>query len=347
MVGVIVAAALFMLPRLWRSAEPFEPGHDYRLPFTLSNDYWVYQRWTNEMTRHGEIAIIGDSFVWGEYVLPGQSLSAVLNRTGGGSRFANAGINGGHPLALEGLVRYYSGPMRHTPVVLHCNLLWMSSPQRDLRTVNIGGFNHPRLIPQLRVSVPAYQASINDRLSAVIDRLFRYRLLVRHLRILSYDGLDVPTWSLDHPYTNPLAQLTWTLPSPAASLRHPPIPWTRAGIEKADLPWLEMEHSLQWRAFRALVDGFRRRGAPPFVILGPFNEHLLTDASRLRYQAVKAEAVRWLAEEGVAFLDAQLLPSDAYGDASHPLAVGYEMLAAQLWRDEPFQHWLATVTADD
>jgi len=36
-----------------------------------------------------------------------------------------------------------------------------------------------------------------------------------------------------------------------------------------------------------------------------------------------------------------ILPSELYADASHPLTAGYELLAKRIYADESFRKWLA------
>ena len=43
-VGIIFAAIFCLAPALWERFEKFEPGPDYRLPYELSSDYWLYNR---------------------------------------------------------------------------------------------------------------------------------------------------------------------------------------------------------------------------------------------------------------------------------------------------------------
>ena len=52
--------------------------------------------------------MLGDSVVWGEYVLPDGTLSHFLNQEAGQpDRFVNGGVNGLFPLAQEGLIDDY------------------------------------------------------------------------------------------------------------------------------------------------------------------------------------------------------------------------------------------------
>jgi len=70
-----------------------------------------------------------------------------------------------------------------------------------------------------------------------------------------------------------------------------------------------------------------------FVLVGPFNEHMLTEESLENYLPVKETIAAWLKENQVPHLMPDALPSEQYADASHPLATGYEALARQLLED--------------
>src|SRR5262249_44730603 len=110
----------------------------------------------------------------------------------------------------------------------------------------------------------------------------------------------------------------------------PPKPWYEKGMTKQDLPWVDLETSLQWPAFQRVVDLLQQRGNRVFVLVGPFNEHLLTPASLQRYEEVKGAIVAWLEAKQVPHAAPPALPRDQYGDASHPLAAGYAKLAQEL-----------------
>src|SRR5438876_404124 len=125
-VVAIVAFVLLATPWLWQKAERFDAGADYRIPYALSKDYWLYERRLERITPTN-IAVIGDSVIWGEYVRPDGTLPHFLNEQSRlPGKFVNAGVNGLFPLAFEGLVRDYGAPLRHRKVILHCNVLWMS-----------------------------------------------------------------------------------------------------------------------------------------------------------------------------------------------------------------------------
>ncbi|MBE3135143.1 MAG: hypothetical protein IMZ55_16880, partial [Acidobacteria bacterium] len=105
--------------------------------------------------------------------------------------------------------------------------------------------------------------------------------------------------------------------------------------------WVALDTSLQWRSFRRAVEILRGRGNRVLVLVGPFNEHLLEDASRAVYAGRKRQAEAWLRENGVPCIVPEALPSHLYADASHPLADGYALLARQLFEDNTFLQFQA------
>src|SRR5688572_18710155 len=122
----LITLVLWSTPRIWKKAERFETGVDYRIPYSLSRDYWLYERRLEKVTAPDKILLLGDSVIWGEYVRPDGTLSHFLNEIAGNQeRFINAGVNGLFPLALEGLANYYADSLEDQKVILHCNLLWM------------------------------------------------------------------------------------------------------------------------------------------------------------------------------------------------------------------------------
>ena len=73
-----------------------------------------------------------------------------------------------------------------------------------------------------------------------------------------------------------------------------------------------------------------------FVIVGPFNPHMLKPDSLAAYQKLKGQVAAWLQEQEIPHFVPDPLPSELYADASHPLAEGYRLLAQQLYAHEAF-----------
>jgi hypothetical protein len=225
-------------------------------------------------------------------------------------------------------------------VLLHFNLLWMSSKERDLQGDRETSFNHPELVPQWLRELRCYKASTAQRMGVTLDRLLPYRSLADHLRICHFDALDLQEWTVDHAYENPFARVRPGLPATDESLRHRPVPWTEQGITVQEMDWVPLESSLQYRAFRDTVRRLQSRRNQVFVLVGPFNEHMLSVESRKRYRQRKDEVARRLADDGVAHFAPEPLPSAEYADASHPLSTGYARLADWLVEDAGFREWI-------
>ena len=286
---------------LWNRVESYSWAADYRIPYGSSEDYWLFGRFCTEAVGSGKTLVVGDSFVWGQYAGRSETLSSFLNQETGSTGFVNAGLDGSHPLALEGLMKHYCGELRNGQVILHLNLLWMSSLQADLQLERGPQFNHPRLVPQFSPTIPSYHASTSDRLGVLVARHLPVLDWNRHLRFTYFENRDLP-----HP--NPQA-------------------WDVEGGSLQDPPWVNLDSSLQWQAFQRLVRDLQARGNDLFILVGPLNEHMLTVPSQERYRSTLRQAEDWLVRESIPFLTAPLLPSHLYADLSHPLGQGYALLA--------------------
>ncbi|HET6247747.1 MAG TPA: hypothetical protein VFE47_08625 [Tepidisphaeraceae bacterium] len=257
----IVLACFVAIPRLWKKAEPLKTDADYRVPYALSKDYWLFQRRLEQDVKGDKIAILGDSVVWGEYVRPDGTLSHFLNERYDSAnapddppqgsppdpaqirpavvsqnRFLNCGINGMFPLAMEGLVRDYAKVLHDRKVIVQCNVLWMTSPKADLSEDKEEDFNHAALVPQFTLRIPSYRADANARLSAVIGRHVQFFQWADHLQIAYYDQHSIPQWTLEddggdppkypNAWKNPLTPLRHGIPGEGAKdpLRGPSSP---------------------------------------------------------------------------------------------------------------------------
>jgi hypothetical protein len=339
--GLFSIVLLIFTPWLWRHVEKFALEPDYRIPHELSNDYWLFQWYAGLAADRYDTLLVGDSVIWGEYTTRDETLAHYLNELAGQERFANLGLDGAHPLALGGLVEFYAESISSENVLLHCNLLWMSSRRTDLQDDRTDDFNHPRLVPQFAPSIPAYKAEISPRLGVLVERWLPSSTWASHLQQSRYERAAIPAWTLEHPYANPITPLLRGLPPSNEARRHPPQPWYKRDASKQDHPWIDLDTSLQWQAFRSVVELLKKRGNRVFVLVGPFNEHMLTPASLARYQRVKSGITAWLEAQKVPHLVPPPLPSAQYGDASHPLAEGYAELASRLANDPYFHTWIS------
>jgi hypothetical protein len=253
------------------------------------------------------------------------------------------------------LVDSYGRALRNRKVILHLNLLWLSSPKADLQTDKEETFNHARLVPQFYPRIPCYKATANERLSAVVERNVEMIAWVNHLQDAYFGQKSILNWTLEddggdpprypNSYKNPLAQITFRVPSAPRddpqrgpnSPRHKP--WSEHGAA-TQFEWVDLNSSLQWGAFQRLIRTLSQRGDDVFVILGPFNEHMVAEESRAPYRQLRDGVTAWLNENKIPHLVPELLPSLLYADSSHPLTEGYALLARRTLENEDFQRWL-------
>jgi len=337
-VAIIFSAVFCFAPILWERVEKFEPSPDYRLPYDLSSDYWLYERYCRWACSKYDTLVVGDSVVWGHFVPVDNTLSHHLNNLAGRPRFANLGADGTHPAALEGLLKYYATDISNKNVILHLNPLWMTSPKHDLQTEKEHHFNHPKLVPQFTPTIPCYKASFPTRISTVANRRLRFFNFSSHLYITYFQSMDVPAWTLEHPYENPLSSVTFHLPT-SDNYERP-----GRGLGQTTLQWVELDTSLQWFFFRRSVELLRRRNNRIFVLVGPFNEHMLKSKSVDTYRKMKSEIEAWLQRNNVPYYMPGVLPRHLYVDASHPFSDGYAALAKQLFQNESFRSGILSIS---
>jgi len=332
--GIVIVIVL-ALPPVWRNVEVFSPSADYRVPYDLSEDYWLFKQVSRLFCGQGKTLVIGDSVVWGHYVSRDQTLSHHLNELAGNEQFINLGLDGTHPMALYGLLRHYGRTIKGEKVILHLNLLWLSSPEADLQTEKEFRFNHPRLVPQFRPRIPCYIESASGRIGIVLERVLPLFQLVRHLQVTDFDSTDLPLWTVENPYANPLGRISLK-PLGMDEEREGDVQsevqlkTTRAPVLQS-LPWVEFETSLQWWAFESLLELLESRGNEVFVVVGPLNEHVLSPNSIQKYRALWGKAESRLEHMNVPYILLPLLPGHLYADTSHPQDQGYRLLAEHIW----------------
>ncbi|UCC97353.1 MAG: SGNH/GDSL hydrolase family protein [Phycisphaerales bacterium] len=344
-VGIICAVFFLTTPGLWARFEKFTPGTNYRLPYRLSSDYGLYSRYCRQACSQYDTLVVGDSVIWGHYVSADNTLSHYLNQCVDSDRFANMGVDGIHPAALSGLLRYYGRDIMGKNVILQLNPLWMSSAKHDLQTSKEFRFNHPKLVPQFIPHIPCYKEKSPKRISIAVQRWSSFFTWISHLKIAYFDNMDLPTWTMEHPYENPMRTVATGLPDPADDTIEKAGSWKQRGMGRQDFQWVELQTSLQWQLFRRAIDLLKARQNTVFVLVGPFNEHMFSEQSRTTYRQMKEEIQTWLRTNEVAHYMPEALPSELYHDASHPSAEGYAMLAKQLFADESFRSALLRTDA--
>ena len=140
-----------------------------------------------------------------------------------------------------------------------------------------------------------------------------------------------------------MRDITLKLPTPDDQPQGRPVPWFEGDIETQDFPWVALDESYQWTQFRRAIKTLQRRGNRVFVLVGPMNTHLMTEASAQTYDGLRAEIASWLEASAIPHYAPAALPSALYADSSHPLEHGYAQLAEQLYEQEAFRDWLGRV----
>ncbi|MGB9596786.1 MAG: hypothetical protein ACPL7B_10940 [Candidatus Poribacteria bacterium] len=346
-VFIILLVTVSLSPIIWNGLETFNPSDNYRLPYELSYDYWMFSRWCKYACSNYSIVMIGDSVVWGQYVKLKETLPYYLNEYYGkdisekqNNKFANLGLDGIHPSAMLGLIKYYGKSISNKQVILHLNPLWMSSKKHDLSDTEEFRFNHPRLVPQFRPKITSYKAKFHQKANIILERNIPFSSWVNHIRLNYYENMDIGNWTMQYPYRNPFSAITFQIPEPEDNPHSEPISWIERGMTKQDFSWVSLDESFQWNFFKKVIKLLQARKNKVFVIIGPFNPYILTDESLNKYKAIKNDIENWLKSEGISYASPSDLPSEYYADASHPLNVGYEIIAKELVETESFKDWL-------
>jgi hypothetical protein len=266
-------------------------------------------------------------------------LTHYLNALNGHEDFANLALDGVHPIAMEGLVRYYGASMKGRKVLVNLNLLWMSSPKQDFQGAEEFRFNHPRLVPQVVGRFACYRPSLAEVVSVEAERHIGFFACVKHISINCFGNMPMDNWTLEHPYESPLAALRAPLPGTDVEPQSKPVDWKTRGMGAQSFEWVRLSESNQWRAFTRTIALLRERGASVFVLFVPINPYLQTDESRARGEAQARDAKAWLEAARLSYYCADGLESVQYADASHPLADGYAAVARGLKECGAFKKW--------
>jgi hypothetical protein len=328
--GIILVLAI-ALPPIWNGIEAFSPTADYRIPYDFSEGYWLFKQFSRSVCDKEKTLVIGDSVIWGHYADRNQTLSHFLNELAGDERFVNLGLDGSHPMALLGLIQHYGKAINNEKVLLHMNLLWLSSQEADLQTEKEFTFNHPRLVPQFKPRIPCYAESTSSRIGVVLEQHSPIMQLVRHLQVKHFDNTDLPLWTVENPYANPLGLIS-AKPIGLDEEKETDSQSRKGNSQmQQSLPWVELETSLQWWAFQRLLELLESRNNDVFVVVGPLNEHVLSPESIQKYNELMMKAEDRLKEMDVSYSLLPLLPQNMYVDTSHPLPQGYKLLAEHIW----------------
>ncbi len=338
---MLVLVLIWAVPAFWYHLETFPEYENYRIPFAVSEDYWMMRQCISRAKEREAILVFGDSVVWGQYAKPGQTMTACLNhRLPAPARCENLGLDGGHPVGLLQLVRGYGRAVTGQKVVIYFNPLWMSAPLFDMKGEKVQYLFHPRLLPQFDKSLKCYEASIRERVSICLERALTLMQLERHLRLSCLDGMKWEDWILGSSSNHAKVVLGRTLPIPDEQAPVEPVCWSNSGAKVLGTDWIPPSESRQVAAFFELIRLLRARHNSVLVIVGSYNTHMLPPENAAVYQDGMAEVRSRLREQGFEAIALPVLSSPLYGDASHPLPEGYEWIADYLVNDKLFQDWV-------
>ncbi len=304
------------------------PGN-FRLSYKLRDDYLLYRSVAARAVQSYPALFVGDSVVWGMYVRNDHTLPAIVNGRLGGEAVGNLAVDGLHPVAMETLLRKYGGDVRGRVVYVYLNPLWMTSPLYDLSGDGELSVNHPRLLPQFIGRPPCYHATLDERCGTVWERLVDFEALLHHVRAAFLDNQDIKAYLAKQSGSPLFRRVSLHIePIETGHAVDSGITWEDAGVAEQDWPWVRLDSSRQWRSYWNTLELLKKRGNDVVAVVGTVNPHMQTAASLEKCHALRADILRRLEDGGYRTVDMPELPSEEYGDASHPLAAGYERLAA-------------------
>lgn len=330
-VGLVVTALLAVAPHVpFRGRAP-QVERDYRIPYALSSRYDLYRRYTTLAAAQYPVLLIGDSVVWGQCSKRNDTLAHHLNELVKQPRFANAGLDGMHPVALAELLEYHAPSVTNTRVVLQFDPLWLMIEALTASHASGALYNRPDLIPRLAAH---FTGPFKEAVSLSWSHVARNSPLKDWGERIADTRIDFLAWSLDHPYESPLKAITTALPPSEDSHPQRLAPWNERSSTKLFSRWTVLAGDPQWAAFQRILNLMERRNNQVLVVLGPMNEHMMDDETLKVYLQLKEEMAAQLKSRGVRLLVAGLLPSAQFADICHPLGSGYAGMAQELLQKE-------------
>ncbi len=333
-------AAFYLLPFLHGKIEKFNFNTpDFRLSYNLRDDYYSYQKWAEYAAENYDVMFIGDSVIWGMYTDNEHTLAHYYNELHEKPIAANLGIDGLHPVALEGLVKHFGGAIKDKKVYLYFNALWLNDPKFDLSgrpKMNADGdlenvaVMHPRLIPQFDYQIAYYDEPLKKRMGNLMEQTLPFYGWTNHLRNVGFNNQPLPQWLNDHPGQSPFA----VMPEITDALEYEHVnrsdSWSAIQKIEMDYNWVMPYESRQWPAFLRTAQLLKERDNEVVVLLGAFNTHLLSEESLEACYSLMDYVQNALDDADIKYIVMSELPSETYADASHPLSAGYQLMAEEI-----------------
>jgi len=330
---LIVAGA--SVPHLFPVTDTAVFTGDYRIPYSMGYDYFLYGRYSKRVSSMDVIPVIGDSVIWGHYTDGGNTLPANLNRVYPKAKFMNMGLDGIHPAAMNGLVEMNLSYFRNRRIIAGINLLWMSSPRHDLTGPVNSETNHKLLLPQFYPVIPSYAPSFEGRLSAVINRSLTFFLWIDHIKQTRFAEKSFYQWTMSNPHKCITEYFLET-----GDTFSPPEGTAPEKMQEQNISWVGTDKSLQWKFMVETLIMLKNNGNRVCAVITPFNTYMMHGESRRKYFSILAEMKAVLRSNGITAV-MPLKPGKKYfADASHPTAQGYRLIAEAMVKNKEFIEFL-------
>ncbi len=332
-VAIVVLTLVWGVLPLWhRQKLQVTLPENFRFSYQLRDDYLLYRAMVREACSKYDNLFLGDSVIWGMYVRNDSTLPALINQKLGKETCGNIAIDGLHPIAMEGLMKQCANEIHGKRVFLYFNPLWVTSQDYDLTGEGTATVNHPRLLPQFDFSLTNYHGTLKERCNAKLEQMLDFYAMLHHLRVCFYDNRDFKTYIAKHPDENPLSRIRMELsPIEEGHTSNATMDWYESGIAEQNWPWIDLTASRQFQAFRNTALMLRQNGNEVVVLLGTINPFMQNPECLERYRKLMAQAEELLSQakdsSGNTLVVLPELPSEEYGDSSHPLMKGYDRLA--------------------
>lgn len=331
----ILAAAAAALPRIFPMACVSDFSGDYRIPYSMGYDYFLYARYAEQVSLMDVIPVIGDSVIWGHYTDSINTLSAHLNRIYKQKKFMNMGLDGIHPAVMKGLVEMNAPYFRNRKIIAGINLLWMSSPRHDLTGPVNREINHKLLLPQFETVIPSYSPSTEERVSSVIDRSVTLFMWIDHLKLEKFAGKSFYQWTMDNP--GECISKYFTV---HADKFTPPAGLNPEKMQEQSIEWVSADKSLQWKFMLETLLMLKKNGNRVIAVITPFNTYMMNEESRKKYYEILSKMESGLRANGIIAVMPSKPGRKYFADASHPTSEGYRLIADHLIGNRDFARFM-------
>jgi len=308
---------------------------NYRIPYSMGEDYFLYSRYSKHVASIKRIPVIGDSVIWGHYTGSDDTLSAQLNRINPDIIFSNMGLDGIHPAAMNGLLNVFAAKFKNRKILAGVNLLWMSSARHDLTGPVNSEINHKILLPQFFTQIPSYRPTLEERLSASITKTIPLFPWIDHLRLSRFADKSFYLWTMDNPQKGINEYFThndetFKVPEGMQPMK----------MQEQNIDWITAEKSLQWKFMIETLLSLKKNGNEVAAVITPFNTYMMTAESRKQYFSILAGMEWILRDKGIIPIIPLILEKKYFADSSHPTAEGYKLIAEDMMKNREFLQFI-------